>query len=411
MIKTIIKYEYQSLYVGENGFTNKHWEALIKLNSLHQNTYFDIINKGIRFKEHVGIIQIDGLSIEIHPKADRESKGKQWKKVLLSMLQACNRLSPKSAGAANVNRRNLNLLEIYFELFITEIETLLHQGLIKKYRKETKNVFALKGKLEFAGNIRKNTIHKERFYTTHQVYDKNHTIHQILAVALEIVSKINKSSYLASKIAVARFSFPEVKKIKVTAETFDKINFSRKEKPYTYALELARLIILNYSPDIATGKEKMLSLLFNMNDLWEEYVLVMLRKHLLEINSNWQITGQESKSFIQGHSLRPDIVLKNGEQTIVIDTKWKLGNQYISVQDLRQVYTYGRYWNAEKVMLLYPGNIKTTFKTFINEFDNKPINCKTGFVSVIDENGDLDKSIGNKIVKLLELSETDIANI
>ena len=44
--------------------------------------------------------------------------------------------------------------------------------------------------------------------------------------------------------------------IKVTVETFDKINFSRKEKTYTYALELARLIILNYSPDIATGREK-----------------------------------------------------------------------------------------------------------------------------------------------------------
>ena len=57
-------------------------------------------------------------------------------------------------------------------MYIQEINKLLHIGLVKKYRKETNNVKALKGKLEFAGNIRKNLVHKERFYTTHQVYNK-----------------------------------------------------------------------------------------------------------------------------------------------------------------------------------------------------------------------------------------------
>ena len=41
-----------------------------------------------------------------------------------------------------------------------------------------RNSEALKGKLEFAGHIQKNVIHKERFYTTHQVYDKQKTYFQ-----------------------------------------------------------------------------------------------------------------------------------------------------------------------------------------------------------------------------------------
>ncbi len=407
MYKTIVKYEHENLYVGDQGFKEKHWKAFVKLNSLHGNKYFNILNHGIGFKEYVGILQIDGLSIEIHPKADKDDENAQWRNVLLSMLQTCGRLSPKSVGTADVNRRNLNLLEIYFELFINEINILIRQGLIKKYRKQTKNVTALKGKLEFAGNIRYNLVHKERFYTTHQVYDKDHIIHQVLAVALEIVSGFNRSSYISGKIAITRFSFPEVKNIKVNKATFDKISISRKSKPYAYALSLARLIILNYSPGISSGNEKMLSLLFNMNDLWEEYVLIQLRKHLTETYSNWSVKGQESKGFIANHSLRPDIVLKNKKtnKTIIIDTKWKLGNRHISVQDLRQVYTYGRYWNAKKVMLLYPGKeSNNAFKEYINEFDATPKHqCKLGFVSVLNKEGLLNQNMGQKIIDLLEI--------
>jgi 5-methylcytosine-specific restriction enzyme subunit McrC len=53
------------------------------------------------------------------------------------MLQACGKIKAKSSGAANVKRQHLNLLEIYFELYLKEIEILVHKGFIKKYRKQT----------------------------------------------------------------------------------------------------------------------------------------------------------------------------------------------------------------------------------------------------------------------------------
>jgi len=54
-------------------------------------------------------------------------------------------------------------------------------------------------------------------------------------------------------------------------------------------------------------------------------------------------------------------------------------------------------------MLLYPGNTKTEFKIFTNEFDNPKINCKLGFISIIDEKGELDDLIGENVCNLLEL--------
>ena len=73
-------------------------------------------------------------------------------------------------------------------------------------------------------------------------------------------------------------NFPKVTFKEITSSQIDKIKLNRKSYPYSYALELARLIILNYSPDISSGKERMLSLLFDMNQLWEEYVLKQLQK-------------------------------------------------------------------------------------------------------------------------------------
>jgi 5-methylcytosine-specific restriction enzyme subunit McrC len=47
---------------------------------------------------------------------------------------------------------------------------------------------------------------------------------------------------------------------------------------------------------------------------------------------------------------------KTTKRKYVIDTKWKSPGFSASVEDLRQVYTYARFWDAENVMLLYPGD-------------------------------------------------------
>lgn len=336
--KTISVFEHQRLYVGENGFQQMHLDALLKLNELHEGNYFEPIAKGLKFNQYVGIIQVAGLTIQIHPKADKDDDDNRWKNVLLKMLTACGKLNAKTAGAANVKRQHLNLLEVYFERYLLEIEILIRQGLIKQYRKQTKNTKALKGKLEFAGHIQKNVIHKERFYTTHQVYDKDHLLHQIMHKALGIVDQFTKGTRLYDLTKRVGLNFPKIGNQNISVQQLNNLKLDRKSQHYKHALELARLIILNYSPDITGGKEKMLSLLFDMNELWETYILKQLQKACY--GSDIEVSGQESISFWGYNSLRPDIVLRSGDKTYVIDTKWKRPkNNTASVSDLRQMYT------------------------------------------------------------------------
>ena len=126
-----------------------HWKSFVKLNTLQHGMYFDVLHNGLKFKHYVGVLQVDGLIVNIHPKADKDDDDSRWKGVLLQMLKACGKIKAQTSGNAQLKKQNINLLEVYFEYYLKEIEGLLHRGLVKKYRLESCNVKSLKGKLEF----------------------------------------------------------------------------------------------------------------------------------------------------------------------------------------------------------------------------------------------------------------------
>lgn len=404
-------FEHEFLPI-EGSFKENHFVALSKLNELHNDKYFKLRHNGIKFKEYVGVIQVEGLTIEILPKIDSDTNSKAvWQNALIEMLRVTKKLKVQKVGEANVRKQQIHLLNIYFEWFLTEVNLLIHQGLIKQYYKETKNIKTLKGKLEFSGHISKNIIHKERFYTTHQIYDKDHLMHQILHQALDIVSKLSKGNYLYHQCKKTFLHFPDVKKIKAFENTFSKVPQNRKTAPYKTALAIARLIILNYAPNVSKGSEKMLALLFNMNSLWEEYILMKLKE---KESKNLKIFGQNDKYFWNGITIRPDIIIekKQGDEkeTIVIDTKWKkIDNAKPSTNDLRQMYVYNDYWNAKKAILLYPST-KTDFGEFIHfdKIDSKEKHhqCKLSKTTIFNEINILDENIGKRILIDLKLLKT-----
>ncbi|RIA09380.1 5-methylcytosine-specific restriction enzyme subunit McrC [Flavobacteriaceae bacterium MAR_2010_72] len=420
MSRLIRVFEYEKLTIhskcsegkelGEK-VINKLWQY----NDVNNNIYFDGIRNGVKFKHFVGVIQIGNVTIEILPKADEqkstEDNKKNWHDALLKMLAKCKKIRVDSVSEATLRKRNHSLLDLYFELFLKEVDYLLEHGLIKKYRKNNGNLYALKGRLNFEKNIQNNLIHKERFFTTHQVYDYDHLLNQILYKALQVLRTITNNNSLSDSIIRTLGNFPEVEEKSINKNHFDRLVANRKSTKYDEAIKISKMIILNYSPDIKGGGENMLALLFDMNKLWEEYILKQLQKTCQ--NSDIEVKGQETKSFWGYNSLRPDIVLIQGNETYIIDTKWKRPtSSSASVGDLRQMYAYCRFWDAKKALLLYPGEMNdNTFNPFNTDdysldFENTAIiidhQCKMGFVGVLNENGDdLDENIGAKILELL----------
>ncbi|WP_260446559.1 McrC family protein [Chryseobacterium lactis] len=377
---------------------------MVKFNELHQNKYFTIIHQGIRFGSYVGVIQIGGLTIEILPKADNNENADKnlWQNVLLNMLKICKKIQVESISETQLKKRYHSILDVYFELYLNEIERLVKKGLIKKYRKNQSNQNALKGKLLFSQNIQHNLVHKERFYCEHQVYDKNHLLHQILYKGL-LVLKTFVNDSLKDKLNRLLFEFQDIENLAIQKKHFDKIIIDRKNNDYQKAINIAKVIILNYSPSLNYGNENLLTLLFDMNTLWEEYIFRILQKHKTE---EIEVSFQNSDKFWENKHIRPDIVLKTKDETFVIDTKWKIIEaNNPSDDDLKQMFVYNLHWKAEKTLLLYPktNQIDSNFGTF--HFDNLGKKCKLGFIDVTNESErsiQNSRFIVNEILKKLE---------
>ncbi|GGK71797.1 hypothetical protein GCM10011405_20030 [Rufibacter glacialis] len=103
--------------------------------------------------------------------------------------------------------------------------------------------------------------------------------------------------------------------------------------------------------------------MFDMNLLWEHFVIVTLRKYFRKEQSSFSVTAQTTKYFWKpqdGYRTKiiPDILIKfNSKNFAVLDTKWKNLNGYNpSAEDLRQLFVYHEYFQAQKVALVYPGN-------------------------------------------------------
>lgn len=362
---TIPVFEYQSLKVGyiynDIKFEKKHLQALERFYGEKGVPYFKLIHNGIKFNEYVGVIQVDNITIEVLPKADKDDTLKKWREMLIGMLRTVGIFKLHAPSSASLRIKSNSILDLYFELFLDETEYLLHKGLVKRYHKIEGNRNALRGSLKFAKHIHQNLVHQERFYVKYTAYDKNQILNCILYKTIRLLKQINNNALLMSRIGALLLDFPEMPDIEVTDSSFNKITYNRKTEDYKNAIEIARLLLLNYHPDISTGQNHVLALMFDMNLLWEKFIYVSLRK---QNKSNRTITEQTSKGFWKPENgykskIKPDIIIdkeKGKELTIVLDTKWKnLGGKNPSPDDLRQLYVYHKYYSAKKVALVYPG--------------------------------------------------------
>lgn len=421
MIKPIQRYEYGSLDIGDDGFTEIHWKALGEYERKHGKGFFTLFPDRVKFAQYVGVIQVNELTIEILPKVDSrvsENQKAKWQQFLLDMLQECHWMQTWSHQKSFLQFKYNNILEAYLGIFMNECKQLLRIGLIKKYRKEEKNLFALKGKLLFGKQIRKNLVHQERFFTNHTVYDKNNVYNQILAKAIELVPRLTANPSLIDEANQLLFEFPELDNMMATEKLFDRLTFDRKTEPYKEPISIAAMLLLNYRPDISNGHNHILSLLFDMNELWEEYIF---RQLSMAAGDVWEVGFQQQRKFWTSLELgvskiiKPDIVLTNCDsgKRVIVDTKWKMPDDDVPADaDLKQMFAYNEYWNSDFAVLLYPSAAFEKSVSYVNgmfigaEANPERHICGIARVSVLDKSGRLlSKNIGLNIMKQLEIFE------
>ncbi|MDD3878134.1 MAG: hypothetical protein PHT69_16060 [Bacteroidales bacterium] len=412
---TITVFEHQSLKkdvcYNDICFDDKKLKALQLLHGEKGLPYYKLIHNGVCFAEYVGVIQIGNTLIEVLPKADKSNNISEkddkiyWRKMLIDMIRTVYGFQVYNTGTGALKIKPNSILDVYIEMFIREVEYLINKGFVKKYRKTVNNLYILKGSLLFGKNIQYNLTHQERFFVRHTTFDTQHLLHQIIYKTLKLLKSINTNAALSSNIGALLLNFPEMADIKVYENTFEKLTLNRKTILYQKAIEISRLLLLQYHPDLSKGRNHVLTLMFDMNLLWERFFYIALRK-----DKRLKVSAQNRQYFwkpLNGsrRSIRPDIKVQYNDSTYIIDTKWKMINKSPSIEDLRQMYAYHKYFSSEKVALVYPGDndiIPGHFIDINNSQPQKPIECSLFFIDVEDNIKNWQASIGKSVMDWIE---------
>ena len=325
--------------------------------------------KFIQARNYVGVLQTkSGLTIEILPKIADKNDAERSKAVFIKMLKTLKNFPFKSSNLASLKTQNLPLLEIFISMFLCELEALVKKGIKSDYVALEENLNFLKGKLNINEQIKRNSIHKERFYVGYSEFLNDIKINRIIKTTLKFLYKKSNSSKNQQKIRELLFIFDEVSECEDYKNFFAKLVINRQVKHYEQTLLWCKIFLLNNSFTPHKGDDLAFALLFDMNALFERYVGNFIKKSfpctILQHSEKHLV--ENPKSF----KLRPDIFLKG---KFIADTKWKIvkSKDDISQADLYQLYAYGKKHECDKLHLIYPKIDDIRQKTMKFRYDDE----------------------------------------
>lgn len=353
------------------------------------------VGKIITARNYVGLITMtDGTVIEILLKiAGKNITKAESKQILLEMLKTLNDVTFKDFNISKLNTDRMSLFEIFIKMFIDEVITLTKQGLKSTYTPVDSNERFYKGKLLASQNIKYNLVNKERFYIQYDDFNINRPENKLIKSTLKFLFKVTNDARNRHFVARLLTYFEDVDYSRNYDADLSKCLIDRSMNHYNKVISWCRIFLRGNSFTSFTGSEVGLALLFPMEKLFESFVAAKLRK-LIESSSSmctqdrrYSLFDKPSRSFL----LCPDIVLEDGEHTVLLDTKWKLlsdnaRNSGISQSDMYQMYAYSKKYEADKIILVYPQSDDVT-KLDIRYSSNDNVKLSVSFVDLrnIDE--------------------------
>lgn len=320
----------------------------------------------------VGVISAPDLTLEILPKvhlSDQEGQEAE-RHLLLNMLLTVGLLpGTRSSVMSGVQTSKMPFHEVFFRQYLIGVSEVVRRGLIRHYSDHEDNLLALKGSLDVGRQIQQNSILRHRFAVRHQEYDTNRAENRLIQAALLHLVRHTGDAENARLARELLFAFEGVSPAGPLDQEFRQWITDRNSTHYQQVRDTTELILREQSPFATAGQTRFFSLLFPMQDVYEKYVLHLLRRQF----SGWQVQAQVSSEHLatlQGRKifqLRPDVLMKRGHREVLLDTKWKRlnandrANHYgIAQADLYQMLAYAQTYLKDQqektVVLLYPRN-------------------------------------------------------
>lgn len=384
--KIFIFREFQKITYNKNKKIFFKLKKYIKDNNLEDNYEFFKITKDVIVPQNfVGTILLDDIQIEILPKIPLVENNIEAEKIrFLEILQNIDYFKEKIFSNSKIEIIDTSILELFIHLFIEEVEKIVKKGLIYKYVDKNENLNVFKGKLDINSHIKYNFSHKERFFMKFDKFLMDSLENIIIKLTIQKLKKVSINPKNKENLNKIGHYFENVSILENSIENLKCLTFNRMNDYYKNAIQWAKIFLDNQSSSIfSTNNGKMLSVLFPMETIFENYIanklvniiqkkisselLIKIQDSSCSIFSNISLNNIEIDNNIL--RIRPDIVIKNKntKEIFILDTKWKVLNKLdekfkISTEDIYQMLAYVKTYNdrnknnytCKKAYLIYP---------------------------------------------------------
>jgi 5-methylcytosine-specific restriction enzyme subunit McrC len=371
-------FEYQI----STGFNWEPWEqdAVDKIGKINGKPVLELIHhygkKEIKATQHVGIFCLGERTIEVLPKIYKKTENFRQQAIqnLFYMLGYTEQLEIHQHTLTSLLQQNLDWLEILTQLFAKNLLEEWQRGAFRSYQEVDDTLPVLKGKWNFTEQL----CHPERkhlFSVTYDEFTADNQLNRVLRYVVERLWKLTRNFKNRQMLNELRGYMDEVTLLQsIDKSALKMINITRLNQRYQPLLALAKLFIDNSSLPLSTGNSDTFAFTFDMNTLFEEFVISFIDRHRLEILpihlQNCELLPQSlgesqhlaviEKNNTNVFMLKPDLVVRqNGSFPLILDTKYKLlkrnyDNLGVSTDDFYQMYAYAQQYKCLNVYLIYP---------------------------------------------------------
>lgn len=370
--KNIISlFEYGN--IGYDEIDSQIIDSLEKLNG--KGNLFTFYRDRLKVKQHVGLIQVNDLSIEILPKmynkGSNEAKQiEDAQKNLLYLLHYCYDIPIYESDGANMQARKSNWFEILTYIYAKNLMELSKKGIHKQYIAVEENLPFFKGKWMIQQHFRTNTFQKHRFYVNYDEFSADIPLNQALRFTTNRLKFQSQNTNNKKNLHMLDQLLDEVTLLPDPKPILNNVVFTRLNEAYRPVFNLAKLFIEKNVVETSSGSSSAFAFTFDMNILFERFIARFIEKNREKILpvylKDCEIYVQHSNKVLaksatdKKFTLKPDIIFKEGNSTkLIIDTKYKrldkTDKKYgVSQSDMYQMAAYASGYKCPNVILLYP---------------------------------------------------------
>lgn len=247
-----------------------------------------------------------------------------------------------------------NIQDLFAAILSKGIAQQLKQGLYREYVSKCENLSVMRGKLDIYGTINNKLRRRQMLSCEYDELSVNNVFNQILKTTGIILLR-QPSVSAEHKVALKRVMlfFGDVDLIEPSCIQWNRLRYRRNNQNYKMLLNICYFVLTSLLLSTDKGKYKMATFLDDqcMSRLYEKFVLEYFRYHYPELRpAASQIRWNIDDGIIDFLPImQTDITLRNGEKTLIIDTKYysrtmQVHGQYDSrtlhSSNLYQIFTY-----------------------------------------------------------------------